>query len=210
MGTAERKEREKEQRRLSIIEAAEKVFLSNGFDNTTMDEIADVAELSKGTLYLYFKSKEELFLEIVKKGSQILNSYFKKAVEKEKNGLDKVKAIGEAFIKFYNKHKEYHEAMMFDHSRLHNFESKDVKAKCVGKDSEGDTIFVDVINEGIADGSIRKDIDPVKTSLLLWGQTMGVLQLIQMRGKSLEVECKTKPEDLMSYFFEYTGHALKA
>ena len=60
MGIAERKEREKEHRRNTILDAAEEVFFSKGINLATMDEVAERAELSKGTLYLYFKNKEEL------------------------------------------------------------------------------------------------------------------------------------------------------
>ena len=56
MGIAERKEREKLQRRNDIIDAAERLFFQHGFETPTMDDVAREAELSKGTLYLYFKS----------------------------------------------------------------------------------------------------------------------------------------------------------
>ena len=65
MGITERREREKEQRHNDIIDAAEKVFFSRGLEHATMDNVAVEAELSKGTLYLYFKSKEELYLAIL-------------------------------------------------------------------------------------------------------------------------------------------------
>ena len=66
MGIIERKTREKESRRLQILEAAKKIFSSKGYNSATMEEIADAAELSPGTLYIYFKNKEELhtFLSI--------------------------------------------------------------------------------------------------------------------------------------------------
>lgn len=66
MGIQERKKREKGIRRAQILEAAKNVFSSKGYNAATMEEIADVAELSPGTLYIYFKNKEELhtFLSI--------------------------------------------------------------------------------------------------------------------------------------------------
>ncbi|MEE9431950.1 MAG: TetR/AcrR family transcriptional regulator [Melioribacteraceae bacterium] len=208
MGTAERKEREKQQRRLNIIDASEKVFLTKGFDQTTMDDIAEQAELSKGTLYLYFKSKEELYAEIIKRGEKILANLFKKAVKKEKNGLCKVRGIGKAFIKFFNIHKEYHEALLFGHSRTHTTnETSCNDCKNVG---ESNQVFVDAIEEGINDGSIRNNVDPLKTSLLLWAQLMGVMQMIQVQGTFLKDYYKTSSEDLLAYFFEYTYNALKA
>ena len=64
MGIQERKERERERRRQQIIVAAKKVFSEKGFNKATMDDIAGEAELSPGTLYLYFKNKEELYLVV--------------------------------------------------------------------------------------------------------------------------------------------------
>lgn len=64
MGIQERKQREREQRRQQIMNAARKVFSINGFMKTTMEDIAREAELSPGTLYLYFKNKDELYASL--------------------------------------------------------------------------------------------------------------------------------------------------
>jgi len=64
MGIQERKRREREERRREIMNAARKVFSQNGFSKTTMEDIAREAELSPGTLYLYFKNKDELYASL--------------------------------------------------------------------------------------------------------------------------------------------------
>ncbi len=64
MGIQERKEREKERRRQQILVAAKRVFSEKGYSRATMEDIANAAELSPGTLYLYFKNKEELFASL--------------------------------------------------------------------------------------------------------------------------------------------------
>ncbi len=64
MGIQERKERERERRRQQIIVAAKRVFSGKGFNKATMEDIASEAELSPGTLYLYFKNKEELYASL--------------------------------------------------------------------------------------------------------------------------------------------------
>lgn len=64
MGIQERKEREKERRRQQILVAAKKIFYQKGFNKSTMEDIAHAAELSPGTLYLYFKNKDELFASL--------------------------------------------------------------------------------------------------------------------------------------------------
>jgi len=64
MGIHERKERERERRRQQIIVAAKRVFSEKGFNRATMEDIAHEAELSPGTLYLYFKNKDELYASL--------------------------------------------------------------------------------------------------------------------------------------------------
>jgi AcrR family transcriptional regulator len=64
MGIQERKKREKEGRRQQILSASKQLFAHRGFHQTTMEDIANAAELSPGTIYLYFKSKDELFAEL--------------------------------------------------------------------------------------------------------------------------------------------------
>ncbi len=64
MSIRDRKEREKEMRRRQIQDAAKELFIHKGFHSTTMEEIAQKAELSPGTLYLYFKNKGELYFSL--------------------------------------------------------------------------------------------------------------------------------------------------
>ena len=64
MGIQERKEREGERRRQQIIVAARRVFSVKGFNKATMEDIAGEAELSPGTIYLYFKNKDELYASL--------------------------------------------------------------------------------------------------------------------------------------------------
>ncbi len=79
MGIVERREREKEHRRNSILDAAEEIFFSKGIHLATMDEVAARAELSKGTLYIYFKSKEELYYGITMRALTVLKDMFQKS-----------------------------------------------------------------------------------------------------------------------------------
>lgn len=64
-----RREREKLAHRKEIIDAAERVFSKKGFLNATLDEVAQEAEFSKGALYIYFTSKEDILYTIIKEKS---------------------------------------------------------------------------------------------------------------------------------------------
>jgi AcrR family transcriptional regulator len=89
MGILERKERERERRRQQIIVAAKRVFSEKGFNKATMEDIAQEAELSPGTLYLYFKNKDELYASLSLRILQYL------LIRLEHLNNDRVKSIDE-------------------------------------------------------------------------------------------------------------------
>jgi len=62
-----RRQREREQRFQSILDAAENLFAKKGYHHTNMDEVADLAEVSVGTVYFYFKNKEDLISKMLEK-----------------------------------------------------------------------------------------------------------------------------------------------
>ena len=210
MGIAERKEREKEKRRNDIIDAAERVFFSKGIVAATMDDVAEEAELSKGTLYLYFKSKEELYFSINSRGLRIMDSLFKEAVEKEKTGLDKVRAIGRAYFRFSEEYADYFNALLYyEASEIKQVGDDSVLGECSDIGFQSMQILIDAIQTGIKDGSIHPDNDPEKTAVLLWGMTSGLIQLVALKGQHLSQQHGVNMEGLNAYAFDFIRRALE-
>ena len=102
MGIHERKEREKERRRQQIMVAAKRVFSIKGFGRATMEDIANEAELSPGTLYLYFKSKDDLCASL---SLRVLEYFFLRmkhvAAEKNLDYRQKIAALKKALFDVY-------------------------------------------------------------------------------------------------------------
>ncbi len=105
MGIPERKEREKEHRREEIIDAAQKIFFQKGLIVATMDEIAEAAELSKGTLYLYYKSKEDLYLAVMARGIDVLYEMFRDVFSAGRPTLTSIANLGEVYYEFFKQHR---------------------------------------------------------------------------------------------------------
>ena len=102
MGIQERKQRERERRRQQIIVAAKRVFSERGFSKTTMEDIAREAELSPGTLYLYFKNKDELYASLSLRILQFMNIRLEDVKkEKDSNSEQKIDSIKEALYDVY-------------------------------------------------------------------------------------------------------------
>src|SRR5210317_348286 len=102
MGIQERKQRERERRRQQIIVAAKRVFSEKGYSKSTMEDIAREAELSPGTLYLYFKNKDELYASLSLRILQYLNIRLEDVKkEKDSNPEQKIASIKEALYDVY-------------------------------------------------------------------------------------------------------------
>ena len=108
MGIKERKERERGRRRQQIMVAAKRVFSKKSFNKATMEDIAKEAELSPGTIYLYFKNKEELFASLSLRILQYMSIRLEHVHnEKFKEPKEKLNALKDALyeltkIKYYS------------------------------------------------------------------------------------------------------------
>ncbi|MCC0627480.1 MULTISPECIES: TetR/AcrR family transcriptional regulator [unclassified Clostridioides] len=101
MSELSKRDKEKIQRKNEIIDKAERLFCLNGFDDTTMNELAKEVEHTKRTVYKYFSCKEDLFFAVVLRGYKRLWDIVKIESAKGKTGFEKVKLLYFAFHKFY-------------------------------------------------------------------------------------------------------------
>jgi AcrR family transcriptional regulator len=211
MGIAERRRREREERRHAIVDAAEAVFFSSGWEDATMDAVAERAELAKATLYLYFKSKEELYAAVLLRGSRIMYDMFRDAATAHERGIDRVEAIGRAYIRFAHEHPDYFHAMMHFGARPRDIvEMGECERECeeVGQQTIG--AVAGAVQSGIDDGTIRSDLDPVQTAIILWAQTTGMLQILSVKGEHLDSVHRLSPDDLMQSYFAFVERALRS
>jgi AcrR family transcriptional regulator len=113
MGTGERRERERRQRRQAILSAARGLFWARGFAGTTMPEVARAAELAPGTLYLYFPSKDALYAELLLEGYDLLLERLKACLRKGGTPRRQAEALVDAFLAFSRRHPEYFDIIFF-------------------------------------------------------------------------------------------------
>jgi len=90
MGIEERKKRERESRRSLILSAAKRLFFSQGFQSVTVEKIAREAELAKGSIYLHFQSKEEIYTQIL---LQEIDAFYQRIVFLETSEAPAVKRL---------------------------------------------------------------------------------------------------------------------
>jgi len=176
MGILERKEREKGHRREEIIDAAQHVFFEKGLYVATMDEIAEKAELSKGTLYLYYKSKEDLYLAVVMRGMEILSDMFIKVTKSGESAAKMLVGLSDAYVSYFSNHREYFRMMHFLQTpQFHKQVSDEVKQSCGTLNRHVWDLANGILQRCIDEGVLRKDLNPVEVGIILWSSTTALL-----------------------------------
>lgn len=113
MNTQERRQREAEERRRTILKAARVLFWKHGYAATTMPQIAKAAELAHGTVYLYFKSKDALYTELLLEGYDRLETCLRDAIAGPGSGAAHAARLIDEFFAFARKNPEYFNIMFF-------------------------------------------------------------------------------------------------
>lgn len=176
MGIIERKEREKEHRREEILNAAQRVFFEKGLQAATMDEIAEAAELSKGTLYLYHKSKEDLYLGVMIRGMDILYNMFLEVTSTNEPTVVKIKHVGDAYYRYFKEHRNFFRMFYFFQNPLfHTQVSEEMMTHCESGNQKIWKLVTSLIQQGIDEGSIRSDLSAVECAMILWSNSNGIM-----------------------------------
>jgi TetR/AcrR family transcriptional regulator len=183
---AERRQEEKERRRAEIIDAAEAVAATVGWDAMTMDQVARKARLSRALLYVYFKDKTDLLFGLCERALATLTQRFEEAVGRQKRGLDQLVGIGRAYVAFAQEFPVYFEVMARCELLTPEPQSDTNEGAAMSQGDACRGLMVKVIQVGIEDGSIRSDVgEPKIVSTALWGFMHGVLQLASTKANHL-------------------------
>ncbi len=185
MTIAARRQREREERRTSILDAAHTVFSSKGFEQSKMGDIATQAELSKGTLYLYFKSKDDLFTALATRTLGSIATAFEQLESTATDGLGALKKMLNMYADTVLDDPQLFRIMIgrFAHGNL-------IDPDTPSFDEHRDQVerlisaLIMAIERGIKDGSVRATINPRQTSHQLWGGLLGTM-LIRINGSEL-------------------------
>ncbi|MCH7762683.1 MAG: TetR/AcrR family transcriptional regulator [Candidatus Marinimicrobia bacterium] len=127
MTIAERKAREKKRKRNAILEAAEKLFAKEGYHTTTMDNVAEATDFSKGTIYLYFKNKDDLFFTIL---DERLDTHIRELKERLSKTIDLKETIVELVteqLTFFEKHHYFFRLTIAEQCKIEKTPGSDLR-----------------------------------------------------------------------------------
>ncbi|WP_170170275.1 TetR/AcrR family transcriptional regulator [Hymenobacter perfusus] len=166
--------REKTERRQAILEAALHLFTEQGFEKVSMRNIADAIEYSPATIYLYFKDKNELLLDLQTQGFGQLAQELK-VLEAIEHPAEQLRAVGEQLLGFAFRHPELFELMFIMNGPM-------VAAQaCAGANAwpGGGSAFaqvVSIVQRGIDTGVFRPQ-KADSAALMIWANVHGLAAL---------------------------------
>lgn len=193
MGISSRREREKQERRAAIQQAARELFCEKGFQSTTMDDIAERSEHGKGTIYNYFKSKDDLYVSIIEEGFAELDRSLKESVKRKRGVEQKVRAVFFAYIDHNLENLEYFRITLhFMNEEARENISRELLDKLNDIISGILSFSAGIVQEGLDSGLYRKDIDPLNLCLIGWRTATGLLELALVDGVGQRIKADRK------------------
>ena len=180
MSTAERRAREKAQRRKEILNAARQEFFERGFHRPTVDDVAARAEVSKGTIYLHFESKEGILAHLLLEGLDLLVKEMEAVCipEPPPEADCTLQKLANAYLRFAQSNPSYFRLIMaFDRGRFEESISPGLYKKVMNRSLQGLDLLARTIERGKATGVFEVD-DPWQAAGSVWAALNGVLVLM--------------------------------
>ena len=150
-----RKEREYLAHRDEILLAAEKVFAAKGFFPTTMSDIAKEAEFGTGTLYKYFKSKEELYFTLIDEKVEEINCLVKTELSQKTSAVERIEKVLGLQFEFFERNRDFFRIYTSERTRF-EWTVKDELGKGLHEKMVAYiNILAEVMRQGIEEGEFR-------------------------------------------------------
>lgn len=170
MTIATRKQREKEEMRELILDAARTLFLEKGYHQTSIRNIAEKIEYSPGTIYLYFKEKDEIFHALHEEGFRKLTSVML-PLQHVSDPFERLKALGRVYMEFAIQNKDFYDLMFIMQAPM-NLEEED----CWEEGDKALDFLKMVIRDCQAQGRFQgKDVEYL--SFIIWSSMHGMCAL---------------------------------
>jgi AcrR family transcriptional regulator len=189
MGLEDRRKREKDQRRSAILNAARKLFFEKGFRYVTVENIARKAELSKGSIYLYFSSKEEIYTQILLNDIDKFNKKSSLIFQNGKSAAELVMDFAFIYVDFFLNDRELFRIMMtfMLHTEDMNL-AETVNQHIIEVTNNTVKIIETILQQGIEKGEFPSDINLRLSRNAMWGLLNGIISLHLFTGKEAHKE----------------------
>jgi AcrR family transcriptional regulator len=190
MGTRERRDRERDEVRTKILDAARTLFVEQGYEAASMRKIADAIEYSPTAIYAYFKDKAELMQQLCQHDFQSLAHVFHDLAQIA-DPVERIRETGKTYIKFAAENPHHYRFMfMTPHAEIQGeCEIQQAYERDPNKDNPNENSYLFLLlacEQAIKEGRLRAELsDPQLVAQTFWAAVHGVA--------SIEVTFKSDP-----------------
>jgi len=180
----ERRKKEKENRKNLILKTARKLFFDKGFKSVTIDSIAAKAELSKGSIYLCFDSKEEIYVQVLIADNIEVNKRNREFLNRDEPASQILLDFAQSYVNYFLANNELFRILM---TFMLNSEqmslTEEQNKELIRTTNDNIQIVSDILQKGINSGEFLPTINLRQTQNAIWGLLNGVIALYLFTGK---------------------------
>lgn len=179
----------RERQRRRILDAAWRLFDERGIDRVTMAEITHACGVRASTMYQYFSNKDDIVWELVSELMTEGSARARKTVDAAPNALASIAALFEFLADEITRNPIKVRFMaQFDAMYARDWPAERLLTLESRINPQGFQYFAELIREGIADGSLRSDLDPDLTLHAVLNAVIGAQRRLASLGKKVELE----------------------
>lgn len=183
MGLAERRKREKKNRKNAILKAARGLFFENGFRPVTVESIAKKAELSKGSIYLYFKSKEEIYTQILLSDIDKFHGHFTDILSKSKSAAEAITKYAAIYVDLFLNDRELFRILMTFMLHTNAMDLPEtLNSHIIKSTNRNINVVEEIFTYGIERGEFSPLINLRLSRNAFWGLLNGIISLHLFTG----------------------------
>jgi len=176
MGIEERKKREKEERRDLIVRTAKRLFFAEGFQSVTVEKIAREAELAKGSIYLHFRGKEEIYTQILLRDIDAFYQEIASMVSADASAESRLVRLAHIYAALFLQDRELFRILM-------NFQlypdrlnlPEDLHCRLVVSMKKNIDVVEKIFEQGVQSGEFNARSAPFYCRNAFWGMLNGII-----------------------------------
>ena len=184
--------------RHTIQDSAEKLFLEKGVEATSIEEIAKTAGYSKATLYVYFKSKADIWNNILFSAMKMLKDNVINAIALNEGTTQKYFAMCGAITDFSDEYPLYFESLLGTIS----LEEEEINRQIYEVGEEIMNAVGQLITQGIEEGVVNKDVHFPNVAFIFWSCISGMIRMANQKETYFSGATGSEKRELLRYGFE--------
>ena len=155
-------------KRAHIMQAAEKLFARGRFHEITLDDVTRATKVGKGTIYRYFKNKDDLFFQAAASGFDDLENLLHRTVPREADFREQLLVACRGITDFFNRRHQLFRMMQAEAGRMRWCNGEFRKQWHAGR-KKLTVAVAEIVHRGVNEGTVRKDMSPEVLARILLG-----------------------------------------